>query len=313
MMQRGATTQSTTQGGAALLLALWAVMLLAVIAVGAVAAARSQTSVADASARSLQAEALADAGIRYGVYLVTVRPYTYVWTARHAHLRLRTGTVEVTARSEHGRIDLNRASAVLLRSLASALGGTDGEAMGKTLVAWREGRDAPQRPASAAQTNSPHVFLSVEELLDLPGMTRDVYRRLAGAVTVFNMRKGVDVLSAPRAVLLSLPGATTAKVDDFLARRVATAHAGVGALGKLVRLAHELFPQARPYLVTRKPSVFDITAKARLQDGAACARRAVVRVKKTAVIPYTVLAYGDARIPVSVNGSAVSATRRPVP
>ena len=112
------------QRGIALLMVLWALVLLALLATVFGGNARTEVLLARNLVENAQAEALADAGIYRAIAGLTKEPReggfhgdgrVYTWHAGG-------GEVRFSVRDEGGKIDLNQASDILLRELFVAVG-----------------------------------------------------------------------------------------------------------------------------------------------------------------------------------------------
>jgi len=219
--------------GIALILVLWVVALLAVIAGSFVYGARSTALVAGNLVSFAKARALADAGVHRGLYELA-RPATDAerWKAdsRTHVFSLDAAEIRLVMRDESAKIDLNTASDALLKGLLLSAG-LDEEQANQLLDAILDWRDVDEltRPQGAERdryeamglpyipTNAP--FQTVDELQRVIGVTPGLYRKLAGALTVFSRSPGINSTLAPRQVLLALPNVTEADVDAYLAQR----------------------------------------------------------------------------------------------
>ncbi len=111
------------------------------------------------------------------------------------------------------------------------------------------------------------AFAAVEELQQVLGVTAPLYEAVVPALTVFTESKGIDTNSAPREVLMALPGSDAAAVDAHLAAR-AEAPEGAGPA----------FLGAAGLKALSRRRVYTIHAEARAPGGAVFARDAVVRI-----------------------------------
>jgi general secretion pathway protein K len=198
------------------------------------------------------------------------------------------GAVRMAIQDEAGKIDLNGAADELLRGLflAAEWTGPDGETVGLDAAAADALTDAVRDFADTddlkrlngaedddyAAAGLPWgakdtPFAAVEELQQVLGMTPPLYRALAPALTVHTGSKGVDTNSAPRAVLLALPGGEAAAVDAHLAAR-AEAPKGAGPA----------FLGAEGLSARSRGRVYTIRAEGRSPGAAVFAREAVVRL-----------------------------------
>jgi general secretion pathway protein K len=101
-------------------------------------------------------------------------------------------TVRVTVLDEAGKIDLNMASVATLNQLLINAGLDTNAAAGvaASINAWRGTR-------SGSDSNNENVghsalFQSVAELELVPGVTRELYQRMAPLLTVYSQTQGID-------------------------------------------------------------------------------------------------------------------------
>ena len=127
-------------------------------------------------------------------------------------------------------------------------------------------------------------FGVVEELQQVLGMTRMLYELIAPALTVYTGSRGIDPKSAPRQVLLALPGSDATAVDAYLAARGAAPEgAGPALLG------------AEGFAARSRQRVYTVRAEANLESGAVFVREAVVSLAGNAQQPFKVLVWRQGR------------------
>ena len=212
--------------------------------------------------------------------------------------------VTVEATPENARIDLNAAPPALLEGLiarAAALSGEDvaADAVTDAIMDWRDNDDDP-RPKGAEASDYEAAgrvmmprngaFLSVSELAQVAGVTPGLFAALRPLVTVHAWSPQVDPMSAPRDVLLSVPGLGEAEVDAFLAQRAEPD-------ANRARLTRALQPAQR-YLARASSVVYAITARADVDARIRVVRRAVVKFNANKQRPLSIVAwYHDALTP----------------
>jgi general secretion pathway protein K len=215
------------QRGVALLLVLWACTLLAIMLGGYAMTARTEGLQARYQFAQTQAHYAAEAGLSRAIYglqdprlaerwLADGRPYTF---------RFDGFTVRVSAVDEGGKVDLNSASPLVLQGLFRAAGLRPEEAqkMAAAVVDWR-GFDVSRQvglDVYAANGYKPRhsPFLSIEELQQVAGMTPALYRRIAGAITIWSGRESPDPNTAQSLALAAIPGMTPERAAQVLAAR----------------------------------------------------------------------------------------------
>jgi general secretion pathway protein K len=188
---------SRRQRGFALLIVLWTMGFLALLGTQIVAGARSDTRLADNLKQAAVLEAAADGAVANVMYSIvaakdpSIRPDGMV-----REVRIGQTPVRVQVEKETDLVNLNTASAALLRALVSEVGGTPAVANGiaTAIVDWRmedvdprpNGAEAPRyRAAGRAYGPPKSPFQSVEELADVLYVTRALFARLAPHLTVW--------------------------------------------------------------------------------------------------------------------------------
>jgi general secretion pathway protein K len=223
------------QTGMALVLVLWVITLLAVIAASFTLGMRREAGTIRHMVEVAEARAAAEAGVRFAMLGLAEDDEELAWKpdGRSRQLRFGDATLVIRVSSESGRVDINAAPPELIDGVLLTAGMEDAGARASLLDSILDWRDpSPDRRAAGLSMadyraagldygprNEP--FLSVEELLLVPGMTPDVYRRLYPMVTVHSGEAGIDAAAAGRDVLLALPGIDASEVDAFLERREA--------------------------------------------------------------------------------------------
>ena len=296
---------SLRQRGIALVFVLWAGLLVAAISLGLSITAGADLSANSGAVERLRVEAAADAGIRAGIAGILGRRGVAALLPRRLEFELAGVTTVVDVASEYGRVDLNAAPAALVRALADVVTEGEGRALAEAWLARRAGEEptAPIAPeaeiefefeAEAEVEPQTGAFMVTRELLDLPGVDAAVYQRLRAMTTVHSRQPGVDPLSAARDVLLALPGATPALVDELIAEREAlSAETGGRAVVTFIATVRSRLPEAAALLFNRRPVVFTVTSVARLPGGAEVVREAVVSLRRSPGQLYSVLEWGE--------------------
>ncbi|MBK8208936.1 MAG: general secretion pathway protein GspK [Rhodospirillales bacterium] len=225
---------SRRERGFALLMVLWTLMLLAFIATVFGDNARTEVLLARNLVSNARAEALADGGVFRAAAGLTRAPrdggfrgdgQIYVWRPAlddNAGGEAIDGEeVRFTIRDEGGKIDLNQASAGLLRELFVAIGlePKPSAALADAIVDFRD--EDQEKQAAGAETreykaaelpwgpkNKP--FVLVEELIYVLGMSPEIYRRVAPLVTVRGQGETPHPYTAPPEVLEAMTAALKA-------------------------------------------------------------------------------------------------------
>lgn len=287
--------------GIALILVLWVVALLTVIAGSFVYGARNAALVAGNLVSVARARALADAGIYRGLYeIASVSNDAEQWKAdgREHVFTLDDAEIRVVIRDESAKIDLNTASDALLKGLLLSVGVDDEHAnqLMDAILDWRDADDLP-RPQGAERdryeslglpyipANAP--FQSVDELLKVVGVTPELYRKLAGALTVYSRQPGMTSSLASRQVLLAIPNVKAEDVDAYLAEREQLLSAGQTPLP---------FAQARAFEVGAGTQVYNVQSFAKAPDGTRYTREVSARLTQDPKQPFKFLQWQEGSI-----------------
>jgi len=293
--------------GVALIAVLWVVLLLSIIAGSLLLLTRSDLRLSRNLILSARAEALAEGGIDLAVLgLLDQNPETrWVADGRPYRVETQAGILDISVQDETGRIDLNAAPPELLAGLFVSVGVEEEQAavLADRIADWRDEDDAP-RPSGAEQSDydaaglDVHVgntkFLTPDEIQRVPGLTSPLYARVAAAVTVYSRRPGVNPASAPRPVLMALPGVDDATADAILAtREEATADGAPAAIaGASFGAAAALLPgESRRFLTGGVANLFSIQSRATLSEGATYVQEAVIELQPGGNPPWRVHAW----------------------
>jgi general secretion pathway protein K len=184
------------QRGFALLIVLWTVAFLALLGTQIVAAGRSDTQLADNVRQEAVLEAAAAGAIQKVTFLILgAKDPRFQTYGVMSEVRVGETPVLVRVENEGDRVNLNTASAVVLRSLIIEVGGAPGLAdrLAAAILDWRTaGANARPRGAKAADYRAAGrdygppgtPFESVGELADVLGLTPDLFARMAPHLTV---------------------------------------------------------------------------------------------------------------------------------
>jgi general secretion pathway protein K len=283
------------QRGIALILVLWMLTLLTVMASGFVYATRTELGLSGTRLALARAEAAADGAVFRALYemIQPAADANLVWRTdgRTYPVDLPDARVEVSIQEESARIDLNAAPEALLRGLLLSTGvsAEEAESLLDAILDWRDADDLVRTRgaehgeyAAAGLGHAPANanFQTVDELRLVMGMTPELYKRLAGALTVYSGQSGINSAVAPRDVLLALPGATSEDVDAYIDARAAYL---------AENLAPPVYPPASGFTSAGTTSVYNFRARATLPDNTFFIREAVARVTRDRQRPFLFL------------------------
>jgi general secretion pathway protein K len=188
--------QASRQWGFALLIVLWTLGFLALLGTRIVSIGHSDTLLAENLKQRAVLEAAADGAVSQVMFsILAVRDPHVQPDGGIREIQIGQSRVLVRMENEGDRINLNTASAALLRALVIQVGGTPAVAIrvAAAVLDWRtEGtnprqsgaRDADYRAAGRSYGPPESPFHSVEELTDVLGMTPALFARMAPHLTV---------------------------------------------------------------------------------------------------------------------------------
>ena len=219
------------QRGVGLVVVLWALVLLSAIAVSYAYTVRSEVRMTRNHIERAQAAALAEAAVARGLYEIAARPPRSGGATGGERVEsLEGGEARWVLGSPAGRVDLNAAPAELLdRLLVEAVPGADRRgALVAAIQDWRDAdsltridgaEDRDYLAAGAPHGAADRPFQDPAELLQVLGMSREAYNRIAPHVTVHSGLPGVNPRHASRE-LLALLGAEPEVLDELMALRL---------------------------------------------------------------------------------------------
>jgi len=277
--------------GAALLLVLWLITLLAAL-VGAFAlTARIENQQGRVLSRGLIADQAARAGLEYALTRIAADDPQLQWQPDGRPYAWRFHDVELELRivDETGKVDLNAADGELLAALLRSVGADADVAMrvAGAIVDWRDGDDFVQvgggaEAADYASAGRPYgaknaPFESVAEVEQVLGMTPALFEALAPHLTIYSRLPSPDPQFASAQVLQAMG----VDADPLLAARDAATTQIAGAL------------------LGGGSGTYSIESRARLEAGRTARLRAVVRTGGGAVpgTAYSVLRWEEGASP----------------
>ena len=277
------SAQRPRERGAALIVVLWGVALIAAAIIAIGATSRSESLIGRNALENARARHAAEAGIQLALHRLLASPRgTQRFDGTPTSWQVGTTTVALAIQDEEGKIDLNAASFELIAGVLRGVGlGPDTALPTACRIVARRGYYDPQclDGDRARPTVEPGLLVAVEEARRLLGVSDAFYRRLAPLVTVFSGSSAVDPRVAPREVLLAVPALSTGFVDSWLGRRALT-----DDLGEL---------RDRRYFAISTGRTFAISAHAATAGGGGHRAEMVVRLTYRPEQPFAVLAWRE--------------------
>ncbi|MBI3514400.1 MAG: general secretion pathway protein GspK [Proteobacteria bacterium] len=269
--------------GAALIVVLWGVALIAAAIIAIGATSRSESLIGRNALENARARHAAEAGIQLALHRLLAYPRgTHLFDGTPMSWQDGTATVVLAIQDEEGKIDLNAASFELIAGVLRGAGlGPDAALPTACRIVARRGYYDPQclDGDRAPPAVEPGLLVAVEEARRLLGVSDVLYRRLAPLVTVFSGSSAIDPRVAPRDVLLAVPTLSTGLVDSWIGRR--TLAEGLGEL------------RDRRYFAVTTGRTFAVSAHATTAGGGRHRAEMVVRLTHRPEQPFAVLAWRE--------------------
>lgn len=201
--------------GLALIAVLWLVAAMGLIITGVVKSVRTETTSSGQQRQVLQAQTQADAAILLALQSLYFQPNPIAQASQSANFEFAGQTHTVQVSTLNGLIDINNAQPALLAQLFAVAGGLPNDTAQALAQATVQTRQATNAKAFQAKFDAP------EDLLQVPGMTYDLYAIIRDLVTA-DLKDGsgrVNPLAAPLSVLQVLTGGDAVRAAALYANR----------------------------------------------------------------------------------------------
>jgi len=231
-MNMSAGSAIRPQGGIALVLVLWILLLITITTSAFALMARMDRLEANVLLSGTQARLSAESAISI-VALALRDPEDetrMLADGRKYQLAIDGVVVEVSATDERGKLDINAAEELSLVTLFSGHGMEldAAEMLAAAVLDWRDtdelervngAEDDAYAAAGLEVGPANRPFLMVEELLQVVGMSYELFRKLEPGITVFSRAGRPDPAFAPVEALMALPDITYEEALNFVAER----------------------------------------------------------------------------------------------
>ena len=268
--------------GVVLVTVLWIMVGLSLLALTLAATVRTEATLARASGEAEQAYFFARGALEAVLYRLAYPDpdpqkqqalFPYAGGMNHYRLSSRQMRCHLALMDEAGKLDLNAARPETLARLLRIVGSSPprAETLAAAVVAWRT-----PGPRPGASTSGRRPFRFVEELLQVPGMGRELLygrprrqrdgrtvfqRGLMDFLTVYTATNRVNVNYAPAEVLAALPGMGWEEARSLVAARR-------NQLLEASDLSSRAPAEALPFLTTQPSDTFSLVATAWLEGSA---------------------------------------------
>jgi len=207
------TRRNCKEDGMVLVIVLWLITCIALLVAAFNGTVKSGSLATRNEITTIKAIPLLDAGVELASFHLNAKDEQHKWIADGREYRQQIAGKWISLRifDENGKVDLNKAKPELMTNLFQRHVQTQSQAQDIAMAILKI-RDA--RTGNDAQ-----AFVHVSQLLQVPGVSYGLYRKLLPFVTVYNPRGTINTKTAAREVMLALPGMTPIEVDEKLALR----------------------------------------------------------------------------------------------
>jgi general secretion pathway protein K len=250
---------------------LWILLLVTISTSAYTLMARMDQLEAHTVLSGTQARMAAEAGMNLAVLSLRDPDETtrLVPDGRSYRFQYRGVVVEVQVTDERGKLDINASDEQTLFTLLTGNGLEEADAvlLAAAIMDWKD-PDEMERPdgaeldtyesAGLAVGPGNRPFIMTEELLQVIGMSWDLYTSMAPGLTVFSDAAQPNPAYAPEEALLALPNVTPEDARNFVADR----HSQEALDGQGAAL-----PGGQTAMARGMGSTYSILAKATLPNG----------------------------------------------
>jgi general secretion pathway protein K len=218
---------------------------------------------------------------------------------RAYEVEFETAELSIEVTDESGLIDLNASDTLTMSRLFVSHGvpQDEADALADAILDWRDtddlvspngAEDDDYDAEGYAYGAKDAPFDTVSEVQQVMGMTLELYRELAPALTIYSGQPAPNLAFAPYEVLRSMDG-----MNDELAQQIIDAG---HAYDPITGGAPPILPDGTPLVVQGGSGTYSIAARATLPNGAWTELEATVRLGGAGVsgLAYTVLRWQDA-------------------
>jgi len=225
-------TNNNGERGVVLVVVLWVVASMALLVSAFNATVRGSATVITSERISAERRAVLEGGLEIVAAQLLADTDAREWPRDGTPQTFQVGSHRLRARVQNasGLVDLNQSDEVLLLGLIQEVAGSSSDAtmIRDRILDWRD-NDTRRRFRGAEDFNYERAgrhhgagdtdFVHVSQLRDVLGVSTALYQRLVPFVTVFNSDGRINPRTAPRRVLLAIPGVTQAEALRVVERR----------------------------------------------------------------------------------------------
>jgi len=217
---------SKTQKGVALVFVLMFIALLSIMAAGFSAGMRNDAALVSNLKNGIQAKAISNAGIAYAKYMLTAPQIKSRWKAdgRPYTINFEGQKLAIIIQDEAGKFDINSIKVEQLEYILEQLLEDNqlSQKLAHSIVDWRDADDVEQEHGAEISENytpANRPFKNLRELIQVQGITENIYQQLKPCFTVQTHQQKIGLSVAPEYILKLLPGSTPNWVQSVLMAR----------------------------------------------------------------------------------------------
>lgn len=289
-----------SQRGVAFIVVIWLMALLVVLLGAFALITRTEGMQARYMYDSTVARYGAEAGVNQAAYFLSVPDPELRWIpdGRRYSFDFDTTKIEVQVTDESGLIDLNVADVGTLTELFIGMDveQDQADALAAAIQDWRDpddlvtpnGAEEAEYAAAGYEWGPKNaMFDMVSELLQVLGMTPEIYRRVEPAVTVYSGQSRPNLAFAPLEILSALPGMTPELAQEIIDIR----HNWDPSSG----MPPPILPDGTPLMAQGGTGTYSIESRATLPNGSWAQVDATIRLGGGGVsgMAYIVLRWQD--------------------
>ena len=284
---------TTEPEGFVLIALLWVLAGVSLLALNLASTVRTEAGIAQSAGEAEKAYFVARGAVEEVIYRLSfpekemtrqLKAFPYADGMNHFWIRNQEVVCHVAILDEAGKLDLNKCKEETLQKLMETLGIESGQSaeLAQAIADWRKADHSTDTSQSDQPTNRPGLkkigFTSVEELLSVPGINREILygipRRdedgkirishgLAQYVTVYSDKSQINLNYAAPEVLASLPEVDIDAANSIVQERQDQPYTSSSDLNQ--RTTAVLRGEALSQIGTEPSGVYCLIASARLR------------------------------------------------
>ena len=302
---RSRTTQAPHRPvrGVAFVLVMWLIAMLSVLLGSFALVARTESMQSRHLFDTTTARYAAEAGINLAVYGLSKSDPTQKWVAdgRPYSFVFDEVEVEVSLTDDSGKIDINAADQISLKSLFVGVGVEEpkAEELADAIQDWRDPDDLTSlhgaergdyRAAGLSYSPRNAPFETLSEIQQVYGMNYAIYSKIEPAITMFSGRSTPSAAYAPLEAMMAIPGMTADMARQLIQERQQLAPGMLNQGGSSL-----LLPDGSPLMADGGGLTYSVKSRAKLPNGASTVLDATIRMggMNSAGRPFVVLRWRD--------------------